>query len=89
MQGFDPAITQITADARIDRATHGWRAKCLQRLVRLGLPVPTTFAVPAATVRRIAAGQMPQREALAALIRSAHGLVWVKASGSRRATLTA
>ncbi|MBI1171277.1 pyruvate, phosphate dikinase [bacterium] len=35
---------------------HGWRAKCLQRLIRLDLPVPRTVALPAATVRAIAQG---------------------------------
>ncbi len=38
-------------------ATHGWRAKCLQRLIRLGLPVPRTGAIPAGAVRAIAAGR--------------------------------
>lgn len=79
MQRFDPAITEITADAAIDRAAHGWRAKCLQRLVRLGLPVPRTFAVPVAAVRRIAAGQTPEREALSALI-GPEGMVGVRPS---------
>ena len=35
---------------------YGWRAKCLQRLIRLDLPVPKTVALPSATVRAIAAG---------------------------------
>jgi pyruvate,orthophosphate dikinase len=50
------AFTEVTPTARIDRAAHGWRAKCLQRLVRLDLPVPQTVALPALTVRAIAAG---------------------------------
>lgn len=36
--------------------THGGRAKCLQRLVRLNLPVPQTVALPFKTVRRLAGG---------------------------------
>ena len=50
------AFAEVTPTARIDRAAHGWRAKCLQRLVRLELPVPQTVALPALTVRAIAAG---------------------------------
>jgi pyruvate, orthophosphate dikinase len=42
--------------AQIATASHGWRAKCLQRLVRLDLPVPKSVALPTATVRAIAAG---------------------------------
>ncbi|NNE81120.1 MAG: pyruvate, phosphate dikinase [Silicimonas sp.] len=34
--------------------THGGRAKCLQRLIRLNLPVPLTVALPFATVRALA-----------------------------------
>ena len=49
-------FTEITPAAAIRTASHGWRAKCLQRLVRLDLPVPQTVALPAATVRAIAAG---------------------------------
>ncbi len=50
-------FTEITPTASIATSSHGWRAKCLQRLVRLELPVPETVALPAATVRAIAAGQ--------------------------------
>ncbi|WP_370313438.1 putative PEP-binding protein [Sagittula sp.] len=46
--------------------THGGRAKCLQRLVRLDLPVPRTVALSFAEVHRIAAGQMPDMAALLA-----------------------
>ncbi|MEL6915721.1 MAG: putative PEP-binding protein [Pseudomonadota bacterium] len=38
---------------------HGGRAKCLQRLIRLGMPVPTTVALCFSSVRRIAAGAAP------------------------------
>jgi pyruvate,orthophosphate dikinase len=34
------AFTEITPGAAIDPSRHGWRAKCLQRLIRLDLPVP-------------------------------------------------
>ncbi len=59
MQKHDPApdFTEVTPVARISAATHGWRAKCLQRLIRLDLPVPATVALPAATVQAIAQGQ--------------------------------
>ncbi len=49
-------FAEITATADIRTPAHGWRAKCLQRLVRLELPVPETVALPAQTVRAIAAG---------------------------------
>ncbi|WP_417728187.1 putative PEP-binding protein [Roseovarius sp.] len=39
--------------------THGGRAKCLQRLVRLNLPVPRTIALSFEAVHRIAAGEVP------------------------------
>ena len=49
-------FAEITPSADIRTAAHGWRAKCLQRLVRLDLPVPETVALPAHTVRAIAGG---------------------------------
>ena len=52
-------FTEITPTASIAVQRHGWRAKCLQRLIRLDLPVPRTVALPFETVRAIAAGQMP------------------------------
>jgi pyruvate,orthophosphate dikinase len=51
-----PEFAEITAGAEVSTANHGWRAKCLQRLVRLDLPVPKSVALPASTVRAIAAG---------------------------------
>ncbi|MGB8813796.1 MAG: putative PEP-binding protein [Paracoccaceae bacterium] len=51
-------FSEITPTTAISTANHGWRAKCLQRLVRLELPVPQTVALPAATVRAIAGGQL-------------------------------
>ncbi|HQU67295.1 MAG TPA: PEP-utilizing enzyme [Albidovulum sp.] len=65
------AFTEISPVAAIDPTRHGWRAKCLQRLVRLDLPVPPTMALPADTVRAIAAGQMPDTERLAAFFNGA------------------
>lgn len=50
-------FSEITASAKILRQSHGWRAKCLQRLIRLGLPVPKTVTIPASIVRATAAGQ--------------------------------
>ncbi len=56
---------QITGSAPIKRQTHGWRAKCLQRLVRLEMPVPLTIALSFAVVREIATGaQMNLRHLL-------------------------
>ena len=51
-----PDFAEITPAADIQVVAHGWRAKCLQRLVRLDLPVPETVALPAGAVRAIAAG---------------------------------
>ena len=38
---------------------HGGRAKCLQRLIRLGMPVPVTVALSFDAVHGVAAGRMP------------------------------
>lgn len=46
----------VTPTTQMKAEAHGWRAKCLQRLIRLDLPVPKTVALPAATVRAIAQG---------------------------------
>jgi pyruvate,orthophosphate dikinase len=60
VQKHDPILeyTEVTPSARIAALTHGWRAKCLQRLVRLDMPVPATVALPSATVRAIAQGAL-------------------------------
>ncbi len=50
----------ITPTAAIHRKLHGARAKCLQRLIRLDMPVPDTVAISSATVRAIAGGQQPE-----------------------------
>ncbi|SMP19687.1 pyruvate, orthophosphate dikinase [Shimia sagamensis] len=59
MQQSDPHITLITPDAPMSAATHGGRAKCLQRLVRLDLPVPKTVALSFDAVHGLAAGDVP------------------------------
>ena len=59
MQKNDPDITEVTPDAPVRESAHGGRAKCLQRLVRLGLPVPRSVALSFETVRRIAEGAAP------------------------------
>ncbi|MGR3697894.1 MAG: pyruvate, phosphate dikinase, partial [Roseovarius sp.] len=59
MQQDDRHITLITPTAPVQTHTHGGRAKCLQRLVRLNLPVPRTVALSFEAVHRIAAGEVP------------------------------
>jgi len=66
VQQHDADITLITPDAPVSAGTHGGRAKCLQRLVRLDLPVPRTIALSFEAVHRIARGEMPDMEALLA-----------------------
>ncbi|AUH63765.1 putative PEP-binding protein [Paracoccus zhejiangensis] len=79
--------TLITPSAGIDRTRHGWRAKCLQRLVRMELPVPRSHAISADSVQKIAAGHPPDIDMLASLLSStecpghpASGLVSVRPS---------
>lgn len=48
---------EITPTAPIGPDTHGGRAKCLQRLIRLDMPVPKTLALSFDTVRGVAAGE--------------------------------
>ena len=60
-------FTRIRRVAPIALDTHGGRAKCLQRLIRLDLPVPKTVALSFATVHRIAAGELPDIAALMAV----------------------
>jgi pyruvate,orthophosphate dikinase len=55
---FQP-VTLITPTAAMSPDIHGGRAKCLQRLVRLDMPVPTTVSLSFDAVRGIAKGQMP------------------------------
>ena len=51
-----PEYVDITPSAKVATEDHGWRAKCLQRLIRLEMPVPKSVSLPAQTVRAIAAG---------------------------------
>jgi pyruvate,orthophosphate dikinase len=62
----NPQTTLVTATAPIKNQTHGGRAKCLQRLVRLDLPVPCTVALSFDAVQKIAKGQMPDVAAVVA-----------------------
>jgi len=49
----------ITPTAKISAPTHGGRAKCLQRLVRLDLPVPKTVALSFDAIKGIVSGKLP------------------------------
>jgi pyruvate, orthophosphate dikinase len=60
----NPHTTLITSAAPVATTTHGGRAKCLQRLVRLELPVPRTVALSFDAVHRIAAGHLPDIAAI-------------------------
>lgn len=60
----NPNTTLVTASAPIAAETHGGRAKCLQRLARLDLPVPTTVALSFDAVHNIASGHLPDIEAI-------------------------
>jgi pyruvate,orthophosphate dikinase len=57
-------FAEVTPTAKIAIQTHGWRAKCLQRLVRFDLPVPRSVALPFTTIRAIAQGHMADTVAL-------------------------
>jgi pyruvate, orthophosphate dikinase len=65
----NPHTTLITPDAPVDATTHGGRAKCLQRLVRLDLPVPRTVALSFDAVQRLADGDMPDVDAIVSQFR--------------------
>ena len=62
----NPHTTLVTATAPIANHTHGGRAKCLQRLERLDLPVPPTVALSFEAVQKIAQGEMPDIAAVVA-----------------------
>jgi pyruvate,orthophosphate dikinase len=68
--GESSGFTRIKRVAPIDAMTHGGRAKCLQRLIRLDLPVPITVALSFDTVRQVAAGQMPDLQGLISVFES-------------------
>ncbi|MEL7183828.1 MAG: pyruvate, phosphate dikinase, partial [Pseudomonadota bacterium] len=75
-----PRFTEITPTADISGNRHGKRAKCLQRLIRMDLPVPQTVALPFATVRDIAEGQMPDLRTLIAHFEGEPVLLSVRSS---------
>ncbi len=52
-------VTLITPTAPMIASVHGGRAKCLQRLIRLDMPVPTTVSLSFSAVHRIAKGDLP------------------------------
>ncbi len=54
----------IDETAPLTTESHGGRAKCLQRLIRLNLPVPLTVALPFTTVRAIATGMQVDTDAI-------------------------
>ena len=60
----NPHTTLVTQTANLAANTHGGRAKCLQRLVRLELPVPTTVALSFTAVKKIAQGELPDIDAV-------------------------
>ncbi|SHM46019.1 pyruvate phosphate dikinase [Paracoccus solventivorans] len=79
-QPAELSIVEITPSAPVAALVHGWRAKCLQRLVRMDLPVPRSFAIPASAVRAIAAGRPLPAAELERLIAGTRGLVGVRPS---------
>ncbi len=59
-------LTLITPTAAMVGSVHGGRAKCLQRLIRLDMPVPITVALSFDAVHEAALGNLPDMEALLA-----------------------
>jgi len=57
-------FTRIKRVAPIDAMTHGGRAKCLQRLIRLDFPLPPTVSLSFEEVNRIASGHLPDMNKL-------------------------
>ncbi|SFC98579.1 putative PEP-binding protein [Tropicimonas isoalkanivorans] len=57
-------FTLITPTAEVRVRTHGGRAKCLQRLIRLGIPTPRTVALSFEAVHEIAEGGRPDTSRL-------------------------
>jgi pyruvate,orthophosphate dikinase len=64
-------FVELTKTAQVSDKSHGARAKCLQRLLRLDLPVPRTAALPASTVRALAHGETFDLAPLMAIFGSA------------------
>ncbi len=56
----------ITPEAPVTTQSHGWKAKCLQRLVRLHMPVPQSVALSSSAVKAIAAGAVVDAAAILA-----------------------
>ncbi len=73
-------ITKIDPSAPIQPERHGFRAKCLQRLIRMQLPVPESYAIPADVVQAIATGQTVDLSQLDDLFQRGDGLVSVRPS---------
>lgn len=59
-------FAEITPTADIAAARHGGRAKCLQRLIRLDMPVPPTVALDFDAVHALSRGDMPDLDAMLA-----------------------
>ncbi|WP_166416456.1 putative PEP-binding protein [Cochlodiniinecator piscidefendens] len=66
MQNDTQGFEVITPSAPLNINTHGGRAKCLQRLIRLDMPVPRTVALSFQTVHEIAEGHLPDTAAIMA-----------------------
>ncbi len=75
-----PGFVEVTPTADVSVERHGNRAKCLQRLIRMGLPVPHTVAIPFDTVREIADGTMPDLPTLIGLFDGEPMLLSVRSS---------
>lgn len=63
----DQGFLEITPTAAIENNRHGGRAKCLQRLIRLEMPVPLTCALSFEAVHGVSAGDMPDLDAMLSL----------------------
>jgi len=59
-------FVEITPTAKLAVESHGGRAKCLQRLIRIDLPVPRTVALSFDAVHRMADGHLPDTKAILA-----------------------
>ncbi len=64
----EPGFIEITPTAPIETGRHGGRAKCLQRLIRLDMPVPRTLALDFDAVHGVSAGEMPDLGAMLKMI---------------------
>ena len=73
-------LIEITPLAGVSVTAHGWRAKCLQRLVRMDFPVPASFAISADAVRAMAQGATPLAGRLGEVFAQGNALVSVRPS---------